>query len=152
MGTIKPRVYIHGHRVGPVEAALVSRLKYGYCVSEGNFKDSEAETSQFTLFLVKDRERIIELCAKAVEFASRNTFRTLFCFLPSGPNGEFTPNEAKQLDFVSKIIANLHGKTFTDLEDVAQYLNQYSGKSRNNPDFKTQVGALHPLEFPKDIL
>jgi len=152
MGNIKSRVYIHGNRVGPIEAALVSRLKYGYCVSEGNFKEEEAETSQFTLFLIKDRERIIELCAKAVEFASKNTFRTLFCFLPSGPNCEFTPNEAKQLDCVSKIITNLHGKAFTDLEDVAQYLNRYAGQPRNNPEFETQVGALHPLEFPKDIL
>lgn len=79
----------------------------------------QREICDFVLYTITKEMTGVYSIAEAVDDANKRPEKTVFCIIKDG----FDKGQLKSLEAVSKIIVENGGKYFSDLQDVADFLN-----------------------------
>ena len=96
----------------------------------------ERETCDFCLYVITPRILGYYAIAEAVEDSIKHPYKTIFAILYQDNCVCFTEAKWHSLQAVARLIKRNGGATFTDLKDVAPWLNDYLIR-----------GGIEPLEF-----
>jgi hypothetical protein len=80
----------------------------------------QREFCDYVLYTITHEMTGVYSIAEAVDDSNKNPGKTLFCVLEKG----FTKSQLKSLQAVSDMIKKNGGSVFTNLKDVAKYLNR----------------------------
>ena len=84
----------------------------------------ERETSDFCLYVLTPKMQGIYSVAEAVDDSNKRPARTLFCYLSSDGDQQFTKHQLDAMKATARMIERNGGKTFTSLDEVVHFLNQ----------------------------
>lgn len=91
----------------------------------------ERETSDFVLYVVTPKMAGVYSIAEVVDDSNKRPDKTLFCYLPTDGEKVFNKAELKSLDAVAKMVTGNGGKVFSDLLEIANYLNTHARPEGN---------------------
>ena len=96
----------------------------------------QRETAAFVLYVITPLMKGVYSVAEAVDDSNKRPDKTLFCILEKDDKKEFDKSELKSLNQVKKMVKNNGAKTFNDLDEIAEFLNN----QRDNEKMKTLAG------------
>ena len=85
--------------------------------------------SDFVLYTITPKMKGVYSIAEAVDDSNKRPKKTLFCILDKDEDNEFDKYELKSLIQVEKMILRNGGRSFIDLKQVANYLNNYESNT-----------------------
>lgn len=111
---------------------LIAKLKINYfnpvvddwteeCMIE---EIKQREICDFVLYTITPKMSGVYSIAEAIDDSNKRPQKTLFCLLNEDDNKIFTIGQLKSLKQVIKMLNKNGAKTFTDLDSVADFLNQ----------------------------
>ena len=80
----------------------------------------QREKCDFCLYVITSRMTGVYSIAEVIDDSNKRPEKTLFCFLERG----FTKGQIKSLNQVGKMVSNNGGKAFSNLNSLAEYLNE----------------------------
>jgi len=86
----------------------------------------QRETCDYCLYVITTYMSGVYSIAEVVDDSNKRPQKTIFCV--SEHNGAFMEGQRRSLEQVGKMVERNGGKYFTDLNDVASYLNQEGDK------------------------
>lgn len=99
-------------------------------VKEWNIKNKEDELIQrescdFCLYTITPKMKGLYSIAEVIDDSNKRPEKTIFCLLNHEPEcNKFSLFQINSLDEVGRMVGRNGGKYFTNLEDVANYLNK----------------------------
>ena len=96
----------------------------------------QRETATFVLYVITPLMKGVYSIAEVVDDSNKRPDKTLFCILEKDDKKEFDKSELKSLNQVKKMVKNNGAKTFNDLDEIAEFLNN----QRDNEKMKTLAG------------
>ena len=110
---------------------IISMLNIGYfnpvvddwtedCMTEEILQREECD---FCLYVITPKMTGVYSIAEAVDDSNKRPDRTIFVLLKNDENLFFTEGQWRSLKQVARMVADNGGRTFYDLESVADYLN-----------------------------
>lgn len=85
----------------------------------------EREHCDFCLYCITPKMKGVYSIAEVIDDSNKRPEKTLFIYLNNDGNDEFDKAQIKSLDAVSKMIIKNKGKVFKNLNEVAEFLNNY---------------------------
>lgn len=83
----------------------------------------QREECDFCLYVITPELKGVYSIAEAVDDSNKRPEKTIFCFIDYG-DLEFDKAQYKSLDKVGTMVENNGGRYFTQLRDVANYVNE----------------------------
>jgi len=83
----------------------------------------EREESDFVLYVITPKMEGVYSIAEVVDDSNKRPEKTLFCVLKEDDKKEFSDSQLKSLDAVDKMIVDNGARSFGNLNEVAEYLN-----------------------------
>lgn len=87
----------------------------------------EKRNSDYELYVITPKMTGVFSIAEVVDCSNKTPDRTIFCVLNSDEDYKFDKGQLKSLEKVGEMINNNGGKSFSSLEDIAEYF-----KNSNN--------------------
>lgn len=85
----------------------------------------EREHCDFCLYCITPKMKGVYSIAEVIDDSNKRPEKTIFVYLKKDENDEFDKVQSKSLDAVSKMIIKNKGKVFKNLNEVAEFLNNY---------------------------
>jgi hypothetical protein len=92
-------------------------------------EDREREVDDWCLYVITPKMTGVYSIAEVVDDSNKRPNKTLFCVLLSDDNTTFESHQIKALNKTAKLIIANGARSFSTLEDVADFLNTYTIKS-----------------------
>lgn len=86
----------------------------------------ERKTSDFCLYTITPNMKGVYSIAEVIDDSNKKPYATVFCVLESYDGKSFDEQEMKSLNKVGEMVVRNGGKYFTNLNDVANYLNGFN--------------------------
>lgn len=83
----------------------------------------ERKTCDFCLYTITPKMTGVYSIAEVVDDSNKRPNKTILCILNRDESKEFTKSQLKSLNQVAEMVKENGGKVFTNLEDLAKYLN-----------------------------
>lgn len=83
----------------------------------------QREICDYCLYVITPKMTGAYSIAEVVDDSNKRPEKTIFCFLESDEDKDFSLGQIKSLDKVGTMVENNGGKYFSNLDDVADYLN-----------------------------
>ena len=83
----------------------------------------QKETCEYCLYTITPKMTGVYSIAEVIDDSNKRPEKTLFCVLGIDDNFMFDVGQLKSLIQVGKMVERNGGKLFTNIEDVASYLN-----------------------------
>lgn len=115
---------------------LIENLEIDYfnpVVEDWSPEDQEEEERQreecdYVLYVINPLMKGTYSIAEVVDDSNKQPEKTVFCILRKDDDKEFSEAEWKSLKKISELVEKNGGKSFTDLDSVADYLNSSDKK------------------------
>ena len=92
----------------------------------------EREICDFCLYVITPKMTGVYSVAEVIDDSNKRPEKTIFCYLGKDGKAIFDEGQKKSLDKVGQMVGRNGGKFFTNLSDVADYLN-------GNPSFDSTI-------------
>ena len=83
----------------------------------------QREISDCCLYVITPKMTGVYSIAEVIDDSNKQPEKTIFCVLTQDGEELFTMGQIKSLESVAKMVERNGGKYFTDIKDVANYLN-----------------------------
>lgn len=91
----------------------------------------ERQTCDFCLYTITPKMAGVYSIAEVVDDSNKRPNKTILCILDKDESENFTKSQLKSLKQVGEMVKQNGGQVFTNLDDVAKYLNK-NGNNRFN--------------------
>lgn len=85
----------------------------------------QRESCNYCLYVITPNMTGVYSIAEVVDDSNKRPEKTLFCFLESDVNGTFTPAQLRSLKAVENMVVSNGCQSFTNLYDIAFFLNNH---------------------------
>lgn len=86
----------------------------------------ERKSCDFVLYVITPKMTGVYSIAEVVDDSNKQPDKTLFCFVNDDETHKFDTGQIKSLEAVNKMVNKNGGKTFFNLTQIADYLNQFA--------------------------
>ncbi len=83
----------------------------------------EREHCDYCLYVITPKMTGVYSIAEVVDDSNKRPNKTLFCVLSEDEESIFNKDQLKSLISVGKMVANNGGKVFSDLNEIAKFIN-----------------------------
>ena len=83
----------------------------------------QRETCDYCLYVITPKMAGVYSIAEVIDDSNKRPAKTIFCVLPKDERETYTKEQKKSLDEVGNMVKKNGGQFFTDLHDVAEFLN-----------------------------
>lgn len=126
------KVFLEGTTNGSKwRQTLIEKLKVDYYNPENEEWSEEAfkrkmkekENADYCLYVVTPKMTDFYSIVEVADDSNKRSEKTIFCFLPTDEDKEFTKHQNKSLVAVGKMVKNNGGHWFETLDEVSEFLN-----------------------------
>lgn len=96
----------------------------------------EREISDFVMYVITPKMTGFYSIAEVADDSNKRPEKTLFCYLTTDEDCEFTKAQLKSLSATAKLVSNNGGKVFENLAEMARFLNTFMDNSVLNEEEK----------------
>ncbi|HOZ51998.1 MAG TPA: nucleoside 2-deoxyribosyltransferase domain-containing protein [Chitinophagaceae bacterium] len=91
----------------------------------------QREICDFCLYVITPKMEGVYSIAEVIDDSNKRPEKTIFCYLDEDDDMKFSATQKKSMDAVCEMIKQNHAKVFSNLNEIADYLNSASIKQLN---------------------